>query len=100
MELEYYLLEAHWGKGYMPEALEELILFAFEEVKASKIFAQCHKDNSRSESVMIKCGMHKSQKQPKPKEYKGVLKENVRYELCAIAKCLQACQSINAVAEE
>jgi len=83
MELEYYLLEEHWNKGYMTEALRKVISSAFEETKILKIFAQCHKDNPRSEKVMIKCGMYKSAKQPEPKLYNGVLKENVRYEITA-----------------
>ena len=81
MELEYYLLEKHWGRGYMTEALKKAISLAFETANVLKVFAQCHMDNKRSERVMVKCGMRKSEKQPKPKEYNGVLKENVRYEL-------------------
>jgi ribosomal-protein-alanine N-acetyltransferase len=81
MELEYYLLEEHWNKGYMSEALKKAISLAFEKDKVWKIFAQCHKENIKSEKVMIKCGMSKSAKQPVPKVYNGVLKENVRYEL-------------------
>ena len=83
MEVEYYLLEEHWGNGYMSEALKKIITVAFENNHARKIFAQCHKDNSRSEKVMIKCGMYKSANQPAPKIYNGVLKENVRYEIVA-----------------
>ena len=81
MELEYYLLEEHWNKGYMSEALKKVISLAFEKDNIIKIFAQCHKENIKSEKVMIKCGMYKSTKQPEPKAYNGVLKENVRYEL-------------------
>jgi len=83
MELEYYLLEEHWNKGYMPEALKKILAAAFEDKGVIKVFAQCHKDNPRSERVMIKCGMNKSAIQPAPKMYNGVLKENVRYELTA-----------------
>ena len=83
MELEYYLLEEYWNKGYMSEALKAILSLAFEQNHAIKIFAQCHKDNIKSEKVMIKCGMYKSAKQPEPKVYNGVLKENVRYELTA-----------------
>lgn len=81
MELEYYLLEEHWRKGYMSESLNKVISLAFENRKVIKIFAQCHKDNPSSEKVMIKCGMHKSAIQPEPKAYNGVFKENIRYEL-------------------
>ena len=81
MELEYYLLEEHWNKGYMTEALKKIISLAFENNQILKIFAQCHIDNIKSENVMIKCGMYKSAKQPEPKMYNGILKENVRYEI-------------------
>jgi len=83
MELEYYLLEEHWGRGYMTEALKRILALAFEKNHALKIFAQCHVENLKSENVMIKCGMKKSAIQPKPKAYNGVFKENVRYELTA-----------------
>lgn len=81
MELEYYLLEAHWGKGYMTEALEKAISLAFLQPDIVKLFAQCHKENIKSEKVMMKCGMLKAEKQPLPKLYNGILKENIRYEL-------------------
>ena len=80
-EFEYYLLERYRNKGYMTEALKSLIEFAFESKNILKVFAQCHKGNTKSENVMIKCGMYKSATQPEPKLYNGVLKENVRYEL-------------------
>ena len=83
MELEFYLLEKHWNKGYMSEALKKVISLAFEQNNIIKIFAQCHKDNPKSEKVMIKCGMNKSINQPALKLYNGILKENVRYELTA-----------------
>jgi len=81
MELEYYLLEEHWGKGYMTEALRKAIAVAFENRHAVKLFAQCHVDNPNSENVMKKCGMVKAAIQPKPKSYFGIVKENVRYEI-------------------
>jgi len=83
MELEYYLLEAHWNRGYMTEALKRILTLAFEKNHARKIFAQCHRENVKSENVMIKCDMKKSAIQPKPKAYNGVFKENVRYEMTA-----------------
>ena len=80
-ELEYYLLEEHQGNGYMPEALKRVFSYAFENETLIKIFAQCRKSNTNSEKVMIKCGMYKSESQPKPKSVYGVLEERVRYEI-------------------
>lgn len=46
-----------WGKGIMPEALQAVIAFFFEEVGASRIEA-CHDThNPNSGRVMRKCGM-------------------------------------------
>jgi len=83
MELEYYLLEEHWGKGYMTEALAKILQVAFDDGRVAKVFGQCHVENASSANVMIKCGMKKSIIQPSPKIYNGVLKENVRYEIMA-----------------
>lgn len=83
MEFEYYLLEKHWGKGYMTEALKKTIAVAFKDRSVVKVFAQCHTTNAKSEKVMIKSGMRKSPIQPKPKAYNGIFMENVRYELTA-----------------
>jgi len=92
-EFEYYLLEAHWNKGYMTEALKKAISFAFANKNILKVFAQCHKSNPKSENVMIKCGMYKSATQPMPKLYNGVLKENVRYELTVQGKDEATCNT-------
>ena len=54
---------------------------AFENKNLVKVFAQCRKWNINSEKAMIKCGMYKSESQPKPKSVYGVLEERVRYEM-------------------
>jgi len=82
MELEYYLLEKHWGKGFATEAVRRIISSTSMNGNTVKIIAQCHKNNHESEKVLIKCGMVKSKNQPNPKLYNGVLLNNVRYEIC------------------
>lgn len=81
VEIEYYLLEKYWHKGYMSEALKKLLTFAFEENSVRKAFAVCQIENVKSENVMVKCGMYKSAEQPEQKVYNGVLKERLKYEL-------------------
>lgn len=81
VEIEYYLLEKYWHKGYMSEALKRLLTFAFEENSVQKAFAICQIENAKSKKVMIKCGTYKSAEQPEPKVYNGVLKERLKYEL-------------------
>ena len=53
----YVLNRAFWGKGYMTEALRELIRFAFEEMGLHRLSATCDFDNLRSAAVMERCGM-------------------------------------------
>lgn len=81
VEIEYYLLEKYWHKGYMSEALKKLLKFAFEENGVQKAFAICQTENVKSEKVMVKCGMYKSAEQPEAKVYNGEPKERLKYEL-------------------
>jgi [ribosomal protein S5]-alanine N-acetyltransferase len=57
IEVGYTLNRNHWGKGYMTEALREMIRFAFEEMGMHRLAATCDFDNIRSAAVMERCGM-------------------------------------------
>ncbi|MFI5201423.1 MAG: GNAT family N-acetyltransferase [Candidatus Kapaibacterium sp.] len=57
IEVGYTLNRNHWGKGYMSEALREMIRFAFEEMGMHRLAATCDFDNVRSAAVMERCGM-------------------------------------------
>ncbi len=46
-----------WGKGYAPEAAQDVIRFAFQELNAHRIVAFCNAGNMASVRVMQKCGM-------------------------------------------
>lgn len=54
--LGYWLDEAHWGKGYMTEAVEAVLDYGFRELKLSLITANCYPHNKRSEQVLKKNG--------------------------------------------
>lgn len=56
-EIGYCLGDAFWGKGIMPEALNEVIRFLFEEVGMNRIQATHDVRNPNSGRVMEKCGM-------------------------------------------
>jgi len=45
------------GKGYMTEALEEVIKFGFNDLCLKRIYAYCYPKNKGSSCVMEKCGM-------------------------------------------
>lgn len=53
----YVLNRSYWGKGYMTEAVREMIRFAFEEMGMHRVATTCDFDNIRSAAVMERCGM-------------------------------------------
>ncbi|MDP4200869.1 MAG: GNAT family N-acetyltransferase [Bacteroidota bacterium] len=57
LEIGYILNRSRWGKGYMTEAANELIRFAFDEMGMHRVQATCDLDNERSARVMERCGM-------------------------------------------
>ena len=51
MELGYHLGKAFRGHGYMQEALNEIIRFAFEDLDLSEVYALILNDNINSQKV-------------------------------------------------
>lgn len=58
-EMGYFILKAYWGKGYVTEAVKEVLKYGFTQGGLVKIETGCNKMNTASERVMIKCGMIK-----------------------------------------
>lgn len=58
-ELGFVLSKAYWGKGYMPEAVNRVILWLFDEVGLDAITCGYFKHNSQSARVQEKCGFRK-----------------------------------------
>jgi RimJ/RimL family protein N-acetyltransferase len=58
-ELGYVLARAHWGQGYMTEALKALINWALRQKEIFRIWAVCDIDNVASARVMEKAGMER-----------------------------------------
>jgi ribosomal-protein-alanine N-acetyltransferase len=56
-EIGYVLNRNCWSKGYMTEAVQELIRFAFQEMGMHRVAAICDATNIRSSKVMERCGM-------------------------------------------
>ena len=56
-KIGYVLNRNYWGKGFMTEAVRELIHFAFEEMGLHRVAATCDFENIRSGHVMERCGM-------------------------------------------
>ncbi|MFC2093287.1 GNAT family N-acetyltransferase [Bacteroidota bacterium] len=55
-ELGYWLGEPYWSKGYMFEAINNIIEFAFEDLKLIRVFAYVFEENIKSENVLLKTG--------------------------------------------
>lgn len=62
LDFGYALARSHWGKGYMTEALKALLDFAFTELGASTVFAECEVINTGSFRVMEKAGMTRAKR--------------------------------------
>lgn len=55
-ELGYWLGKPFWGRGYMPEAAEELIRHGFEKLGMKKIWCGYYDGNLKSKRVQEKLG--------------------------------------------
>jgi ribosomal-protein-alanine N-acetyltransferase len=54
--LGYWIGEPHARQGYMREAIEALVHYAFETLDLSRIQAACLPENKASRGVLEKCG--------------------------------------------
>ena len=55
-EIGYVLSKDYWGQGLMPEAVNEVIRYLFEDEKLDAIFCGFFKRNRQSARVQEKCG--------------------------------------------
>lgn len=55
-ELGYWLGRPYWGKGIIPEAVQEVLRYGFEELGLHRIWCAYYDGNDRSRRVMEKCG--------------------------------------------
>lgn len=57
-EIGYWIGVPFWGKGYVPEAVQELIRYSFEELELTTLWCGYFDENSQSKRVGEKCGFH------------------------------------------
>jgi RimJ/RimL family protein N-acetyltransferase len=57
VEIGFALGSVHWGRGYMPEALERVCEAAFADPRIHRVQALCDEENRQSARVMEKVGM-------------------------------------------
>jgi len=77
----YFILPEYHGRGYMTEAVREVIRFAFEENGVYRIETGCLAENCASERVMQKCGMIKEADRKAAIWHDGRMKDRVEYRL-------------------
>ncbi len=56
-EIGYVLHPAYWGQGFAPEAVRQVLDFAFMRLNVHRVEARYMVGNERSRRVMEKCGM-------------------------------------------
>ena len=80
----YALAQEYWGRGYMTEAVDAVIRYAFKKLKLKKLTIYHFTDNLRSKRVIEKSGF-KFIKELKAhyKMFDGTLRDELYYELSA-----------------
>ena len=77
----YFILPEYHGQGYMTEALNKVIRFAFEDDSVYRISTGCITENRASERVMQKCGLIKKAEYKSYTWHDGRMKDRVEYRL-------------------
>jgi RimJ/RimL family protein N-acetyltransferase len=55
-EMGYWLAEPYWGKGYITEAVKQMIEYGFKNFDINRIFARPFGTNTASQKVLKKTG--------------------------------------------
>lgn len=81
VNLGYFSYKKYWNKGYMTEAVNEVLRFAFEENHVYRVATGCLKENKASERVMQKCGFTKEGELKKKEWHDGQMRDRVIYRM-------------------
>lgn len=77
----YFILSEYHGKGYVTEALKELLRFAFEKNDVQRFETGCLVENAPSERVMKKCGLIREGYFKACEWHDGRVKDRVTYRM-------------------
>lgn len=55
-EIGYWIAETYWGQGLMPEAVKEIIRYAFQDLKLLTLWCGYYEGNKKSKRIQDKCG--------------------------------------------
>ena len=68
-ELGYWMGVPYWGQGLVTEAARELLRYAFEDMKLSRVWCGYYDGNEKSKRAQEKCGFvysHTEENKPVP----------------------------------
>lgn len=77
----YFIYPEFWNKGYVTEAFQKVLEYAFTENDVYSVRTGCLSDNIASEKVMIKCGLIKEAEHLDWEWHDGKMKSRVEYRL-------------------
>lgn len=81
VQLGYFTHTAFWSKGYVTEALEALLQFAFTEDDVYRITTGCLMENVGSRRVLEKCGFIKEAEHLEYEWLDGAMRTRLEYRL-------------------
>lgn len=77
----YFIFPQFWNQGYVTEAFQKVIEFAFLENNVYRISTGCLSENVGSERVMQKCGLIKEAEHVDWEWHDGKMKTRLEYRL-------------------
>lgn len=77
----YFIYPEFWNNGYVTEAFEKILEFAFVEDNVYRVTTGCFAENIGSERVMQKCGMIKEAEHVDWEWHDGRMKTRLEYRL-------------------
>lgn len=77
----YFILPEYHGRGYVTEALREMMRFAFKEDHVHRFETGCLVENTPSERVMKKCGLIREGYSKDCEWHDGRFKDRVTYRM-------------------
>ena len=81
VEVGWWLSPAHWGRGVVPLAGQELLRLALADLEVTRVFAPVHAHNEPSMRVARKLGMTLEAVQPKSAYKRGTVIDRHIYAL-------------------
>lgn len=78
-EMGYWLAEPFWGNGIMPEAIKQIVEYAFRTYDIQRIFARPFGRNKASQRVLEKAGFRSEARFEKVLLKNGVLEDELIY---------------------